>query len=1041
VQKNDPAYFRVFTYNQKSGFTMRKIIFTLAVFYLSDAVRSQTQINSATFGMMEARWLGPGTMSGRITAIEGVNADGKTIYVGTAGGGIWKTTNGGASFKPIFDKYCQSIGALAIDQKNPKTIYAGTGESNMRNSVSIGVGLYKSTDAGDNWTKIGLDSTEHISRIIIDPKNSNTIYIAAPGPLWSDGVHRGLYKSTDAGKTWNKILYIDEKTGCADIAVNPENPDIIYATTWQFRRQPYSFNSGGTGSAIYKSMDGGKTWKELTNGLPAKPFGRTALTLAPSAPQNLLAIVESNNTGLYISSDGGENWKQQSATFNVVSRPFYFSTLVIDPKDPKRVYRPALSFSYSSDGGYSFMDASSDGGWVHSDHHALWINPNNTNHMYLGTDGGVYVSLDRGATWTFLQNLPVGQFYHVAIDNLDPYRVYGGLQDNGSWFAPSAKPGGVTNGDWKAIYSGDGFWVVPDPTDANTAYAESQGGNIGRVNLTTFKSVSIKPQNPGEEKLRWNWNTPVVTGAKNKKNLYVGSQFLFKSTDRGANWTRISPDLSTNDKMKQKQEESGGLSADNTTAENHCTIFTIAESPLDENIIWVGTDDGNIQFTTDGGKNWTDVSKNYTAAGIPAGTWVSSMEPGRFDKNTVYATFDNHMFGDHKTYLAKSADMGKTWKRISSTEFTGFAHKIKEDLVNKDLLFLGTEMGLFATLDGGETWFRMKNNIPDYALVRDIQIHPATHDLVLGTHGRGIIIVDDISPMRMMNNEMAEKDFYFIPATPVTLTAGKFGDGGFPSTGGWVAPNPASVPPIQYYLKDRVTTGDVKVEIFDKEGKLVQSIPGSKRKGINKVNWNLRMKPPKVASGGTKIDFGGFIAPMVLPGDYTVKVKVADKEYTQTLKLVHDEKNKEFTLADRQLQYKTAMQLYKSHEDLAATVDDINEKQKMIKDNLDKVKDSSTKKLMVEYNTKLEEQRKQLLASTQKSIFADEEKLRERITDVYSAVASQEAPPSNLQIQKAEMLQKEVVKKDKELQVLNNKYFKPVFDALVKEGLVKPGAF
>ena len=1021
---------------------MYKFFFCAVLFTASLAIHAQTQINSSTFGMMEARWLGPGTMSGRISAIEGVNEESKTIYVGTAGGGIWKSTNAGASFKPVFDKYCQSIGAIAIDQKNPKIIYAGTGESNMRNSVSIGNGLYKSTDAGENWTKIGLDSTEHISKIIIDPKNSNVIYVAAPGPLWSDGIHRGLYKSTDAGKTWNKILYIDEKTGCADIAVDPSNTDIVYATTWQFRRLPYAFNSGGPGSAIYKSLDGGKTWKELKNGLPSKPFGRVALTLAPSAPQNMLAIVESNNTGLYISADGGETWKQQSATFNVVSRPFYFSTLVIDPKDPKRVYRPALSFSYSSDGGYSFTDASGEGGWVHSDHHALWINPTNTNQMYLGTDGGVYLSLDKGATWTFNQGLPVGQFYHVAVDNNETYRVYGGLQDNGSWFAPSAKPGGVSNGDWKAIYGGDGFWVVPDPNDANTAYAESQGGNAGRINLTNFKSVSIKPQeSAGEDKFRWNWNSPIVTGAKNKKNLYVGSQYLFKSTDRGNNWTRISPDLTTNDKKKQKQEESGGLSADNTSAENHCTIFTIAESPLDENIIWAGTDDGNLQYTGNGGKSWTNVSKNYSTAGIPAQTWISSIEPGRFDKNTVYATFDNHMYGDHKTYLGKSTDMGKTWVMINSSEFTGFAHKIKEDLINKDLLFLGTEMGLFATLDGGATWFRMKNKIPEYALVRDIQIHPTTHDLVIATHGRGIMIIDDISPMRYMKKDLVEKEVYLLPNTPIELTNGKFGDGGFPSTGGWVAPNPASIPPIQYYLKDRVNTGDVKVEIYDKQGNLVQSIPGSKRKGINKVYWNLRMKPPKVASGGTKIDFGGFLAPMVLPGDYIVKIKVGDKEYSQPLKTVHDEKNKEFTLADRQLQYKTAMQLYKMHEDLAATVDDINEKQKMIKDNLDKVKDSATKKMMIEYNLKLEERRSELLATKQKSIFADEQRLREKITDVYSAVAGQEAPPSNLQVQRAEQLQKDVVTEKQKVQQVNNKYLKPVFDQLQKEGLVKPKSF
>ena len=494
---------------------------------------SQTTVNSSTFGMMEARWLGPGTMSGRITAIEGVAQDGKTIYVGTAGGGIWKTTNAGASFKPIFDKYCQSIGAIAIDPKNPKIIYAATGESNMRNSVSIGDGIYKSTDAGENWTKLGLEKTEHIAKLVINPTNTNTIYAAVPGPLWSSSKERGLYKSTDGGKSFEKILFISEDAGCADVAVDPQHPDTVYASTWEFRRKPYAFNSGGNGSGFWKSTDGGKTWKEIKNGLPAKPFGRIAFTVAPSAPQNLVAIVEANETGLYISADGGENWKKQSATFNVVSRPFYFSTIVIDPKDPKRVYRPALSFSYSSDGGYSFADASNEGGWVHSDHHALWINPNNTNQLYLGTDGGVYISLDKGATWSFVQSLPVGQFYHAAVDDRKPYNIYGGLQDNGSWTGPSAASGGVSNANWKSLNGGDGFWVQPDPNDIYTAYAESQGGNINRINLVNNKAVNIKPQQaPGDDKLRWNWNTPIVIGAANKKNLYSGSQYLYKSTDQ-----------------------------------------------------------------------------------------------------------------------------------------------------------------------------------------------------------------------------------------------------------------------------------------------------------------------------------------------------------------------------------------------------------------------------------------------------------------------------------------------------------------------------
>ena len=1017
---------------------MSKIFLFGLTLVLTSNLSAQTTINSSTFGMMEARHLGPGTMSGRITAIEGVNEDGKTIYVGTAGGGIWKSTNAGASFKSIFDKYCQSIGAIAIDQKNNKTIYAGTGESNMRNSVSIGNGLYKSTDGGDNWTKVGLDSTEHIARIVINPKNSAIVYVAAPGPLWCDSKHRGLYRSTDAGKTWEKILFVNEKTGCAEVAIDPLNPDVIYASTWEFRRLPYLFNSGGQGSGMYKSVDGGKTWKELSNGLPPKPFGRIAFALAPSAPNNIVAIVESNETGLYISGDGGDSWKKQSAVANVVARPFYFSTIVIDPKDPKRVYRPAFKFSYSVDGGYSFAEASSDGAAVHADHHALWINPNNTNQLYLGTDGGMYFSLDKGATWLFVQNLPVGQFYHVAIDNKEPYNIMGGLQDNYSWIAPSAAPGGLNNSHWLAINGGDGFWVQPDNTDPDIVYAESQGGNANRINIKTTKAVGIKPQQvAGEEKLRWNWNTPIVTGIAGKKNLYMGAQYLYKSTNQGKDWKRISPDLTTNDKKKQEQENSGGLSADNTSAENHCTIFTMAESPLDENIIWVGTDDGNLQFTTDGGTSWNNVSKNYPAAGIPPQTWVSSIEPSRFDKSIVYVSFENHMYGDHKTYVAKSSDMGKKWTLFSSSEFTGFAHKVKEDLVNKNLLFIGTEMGLFASVDGGSNWFRMKNKIPEYSLVRDIKIHPKTNDLVLATHGRGIIVVDDISPMRMLGADIANKEVHIFSNEPVKLTSGNFGGGSLGGDAGWQGGNPPSIPPIQYYLKDRISTGKMVVEVYDAAGKLVQSIPGSNRKGINKVYWNLRVKPPKTASGGSKMDFGGFIAPMVLPGDYTIKLKIEDKEYPSIMRVVHNDANKDFTLEDRQLQFKTGMELFHMHEELAKMVDEINARQKMLKENIEKVKNKKTKKLLEEYQSQLELLRSECLATKQKSQFADEERLRERITDIYASVCMQEAGPGNLQLQRVGMLKEELSKAEQTNNSLSNKFFNKVKEALVKEGLMK----
>lgn len=990
----------------------------------------QAQISSATFGMMEARQIGPAVMGGRITSIDGINNEPRTLYIGAAGGGVWKTTNGGASFRSIFDKYCQSIGAIAIDQQNPQTVYVGTGESNMRNTVSIGEGLYKTMDGGDNWKRIGgLDSTEHISKIVIDPKNASTLYVSAPGPLWHDSKHRGLYKSTDGGTTFEKILYINEKTGVADVAVDPSNPQIVYASTWEFRRLPYSFNSGGMNSGIYKSTDGGKTWKELRNGLPSKPMGRSALALAPSEPNRIFAIVEAEKTGLYLSTDGGENWQKQTTTMNVESRPFYFSCLVVDPKEPNRVYRPGFMFSYSNDGGKSFSDVA---GNVHADHHALWINPQYTNQLYLGTDGGVYMSTDRGASWVMLAGLPVSQFYHVTYDHKQPYQVYGGLQDNQNWYAPNQSAGGVENADWRNLGGGDGFWVQIDGTNPDMVYFESQGGEAVRADLKMGRTYNIKPQaTKNEEKLRFNWNTPIVTGRKNKANLYMAAQYLYKSTDMGKNWTRISPDLTTNNKAKQNQEQSGGLSADNTSAENHCTIFTLAESPHDENTIWAGTDDGNIQYTTDGGKTWTNVSANYAKAGIPAQTWVSSIEISAFDPQTVYATFDNHMYGDMKTYAAKTTDMGKTWTRLQHKDFTGYAHKIKEDLVNKDLLFLGTEMGLFATLDGGANWFRMKNNIPWKALVRDIQIQPETNDLILATHGRGIIIVDNIAPMRTMTSEVASQEVVIIQPKPYQITMGKYGVG-TNNFEGYVGPNPSQEAPLTYYFRDRLNTGNVRVEIYDAAGKLVQSLPGTKRKGLNIVRWNMRYAPPKIAGGGSKFDYGGLVAPMVLPGEYTVKIKVGNKTHENKISLERDPTS-ELSLEGMKAQFDAAMQLFNMHEDLAKQVDSIAADQKALKSLAGDPKNPKVKKLVDEYNNKLEELRSRCLATKQTSIFADEKKLREDISDVYVSICNQEIAPSNLQLDRIASLQQQLTDVKTQRVSTNELYREKVKAAIVKE--------
>ncbi|MEI6410181.1 MAG: glycosyl hydrolase [Bacteroidota bacterium] len=991
---------------------MRTYTFLISLLFCAGALFGQKQVklSSATFGQMEARAIGPAVMGGRISAIDGVNKNPRIFYVGAAGGGVWKTRTGGANFESLFDKYPQSIGAITIDQRHPDTVWVGTGECNMRNSVSVGLGIYRSSDAGRNWTKMGLENSEHISKIIVHPDNSNVVFVAVPGKLWSDSPDRGLYKTSDGGKTWEKILYTNEKTGCADVIMDPRNPDILWASMWQFRRTPYSFVSGGPGSALYKSTDGGKNWRKITNGLPSTEFGRIALALAPSAPDNLLAIVESEKTGLYISADGGESWKLQSSTSNVTARPFYFSTLVVDPFDAKRVYRPSFSLSISNDGGYSFSDASNDGGWVHSDHHALWINPQNTQQMYLGTDGGLYTSLDRGVTWTHLNALPIAMFYHVQVDQQTPYyNVYGGLQDNGSWRGRSASPGGIDNSDWFPVGGGDGFWVQPDGVDPNIVYSESQGGSISMLDTRTNYSQMIQPQAfIGDPKLRWNWNTPIVRSLTNPKTLYMGSQFLFKTDDRGRNWTRISPDLTTNDTLKQKQAASGGLTVDNTSAENHCTIFSIAPSPLDEQLIYVGTDDGNIQVTRDGGKKWDLISSNIT--GVPPGAWVSSIEPGRFDRNTLFATFDNHAYGDIKSYLAKSTDQGKTWASLPLEGVQGYAHIIRQDLVNGNLLFLGTEFGLYISNDGGQSWVLYKAGLPEYVAVRDITIHPQTNDLVMATHGRGVYIIDDISPWRLLSPELLQKDAALLPTRPVVVTNGHFGQS-FPITTSYVGPNPNEQAQIIYYLKDRVSTGDVTIDVLDEKGQVLLTIPGTKRKGINVARWDMRLKAPKAAKGvmvqGEMGVFAMAIGPMTLPGHYKVRLNTPSGTDERPLELLPDPL---LPLGDYAKRREISQTLFNMVEDLGFLV----AKVQALKDSTDAraglAKGKKLKTDLTQYATELESFRKTLTETVESSGITGEEKMRVLIGRLYVTTEVSEYLPTGSTLKRMEYMQVELKK-------------------------------
>ncbi|MGC2738880.1 MAG: hypothetical protein WA274_13375, partial [Candidatus Acidiferrales bacterium] len=681
--------------------------------------KSTPKFDSDTISGLGARNIGSAEMSGRVAALSAVKEDGRlTVYIGAASGGVWKSVNGGTTFKPVFDKETsQSVGAIAIDPQAAKTIWVGTGESWTRNSVSIGDGIYKSTDGGENWTNMGLKDSERISKILIDPKDGNTVYACVPGKLWSDSDDRGVYKTTDGGKTWTKILKGSNlSTGCSMMSMSSADPKVIFAGLWDFRRKGWTFRSGGdgptapSGSGLFMTADGGATWTDLdeksAKGLPPKPWGRIAVTIAPSKPNVVYALIESTRSALFRSDDGGKTWQEHDRSQWMVWRPFYFANLIVDPKNENKVYKPDLTLIMSDDGGKSF---SSIGGSAHGDFHDVWVNPDNTNHLIAGDDGGVWYSYDSGNTWWKAGNLPISQFYHVSLDDADPFHVFGGLQDNSDWIGDSAYPGGITDHRWENLYGGDGFFVFSDPADPNYVYAEAQGGDVSRVNRVTLSSRSIKPQpNYGEGKLRFNWNTPIHMSPNEKGTIYIGAQFLFRSRDHGQTWDRISPDLTTNDPEKQKQEESGGVTVDNSYAEMHTTIYSISESPRDGQTIWVGTDDGNVQLTRDGGKTWTNVVGNVPD--LPKSSWVSWVEASRFDPATAYVTFDRHTFGDMDPHAYKTTDYGKTWTSIVAKDsgVRGFAHVIKEDTESPNLLFLGTEFGLWVSPDGGQQWAQYK---------------------------------------------------------------------------------------------------------------------------------------------------------------------------------------------------------------------------------------------------------------------------------------------------------------------------------------------
>jgi photosystem II stability/assembly factor-like uncharacterized protein len=875
------------------------LILALAFAPVVSPAQSRAQVDEAgnaqdgkVWERLEWRSIGPANMGGRTADIEGIPGDPSRVYVATASGGLWKTTNGGVTWRAIFERQPTfSLGDIAVDPRNPDVIWAGTGEANTRNSVSFGDGVYKSRDGGQTWQHLGLKESEHISRIIIHPHQPDTAYVAALGHAFGPNEERGVFMTTDGGQTWQKTLYLDAEHGAADLEIDPANPNILYAALWRFERKPWTFTSGSEKGGVFKSTDGGRNWTKLTSGLP-KLMGRIGVKVAPSNPQVVYVIAETKEGTLYRSDDHGATFRQVSRQANIVSRGFYYTDLRVDPKDENRVYAVASTLFVSIDGGRTFRSIT---GRTHIDYHALWIDPQNPSRMWQGQDGGIAVSYDRGETWEYVNNIPLGQFYHVHADNRQPfYYVMGGLQDNGSWSGPSRtrEPAGILNDDWRMVSFGDGFKVINHPDDPELYLSLSQGGNLVRTDMRTREQQLVRPYVGGggpasNSKYRFNWNAPLIPSPHDKNTVYLGGNVIFKSADFGKTWERISPDLTTNDPEKQK-EAGGPVATENTTAEYHCTIISLAESPARAGVLWAGTDDGNLQMTTDGGKSWTDLTRNL--AGLPPFSPVSHLEPSRANPSVVYASFDRHLLDDFRPYVFKTSDGGRTWTNIAGNlPAKAYVHVVREDPKNPNLIYAGTELGLFASHTGGGNWVSLGlKNLPPVA-VHDLLVHPRENDLILGTHGRSVWIFDDAAPLQQLSPELLSRAVHLFdvrPALRFTTRFTRYGIGDKVFTG----PNPPGGALITYYLKDKPDEKTpVKIQILDGGGKVIRELTQvPKEKGLNRAAWNLMYEGPRLRRPPTPEETqftGGPRGPQALPGTYRVKLLVGDQAQEKRLEV------------------------------------------------------------------------------------------------------------------------------------------------------------
>lgn len=847
------------------------------------------------FEKMSWRALGPAVMGGRTVDIDAVEKKPWIIYAAIGPSGVWKSENNGVTWSPVFQKEATvSVGDIAIAQSHPDIVWVGTGEATCRNSVTIGDGVYKSTDAGKTWKNMGFKDTRHISRIVINPGDPNIVYVAAMGHLWGPNEERGIFKTHDGGKSWKKVLFIDVNTGFADLVMDPADSLTLYAAAYEHRRLPYHFSSGGPGSGIYRTTDGGESWTRLTKNLPEGTLGRIGLDAARSAAGVVYALIEHKDGGIWRSEDKGESWKRMcnAETFKRVNtRPFYYSQIRVDPSDDKTVYVLSSGLHVSHDMGQKFRPI---GAGIHPDHHALWIDPSNALHLIEGNDGGIDISYDGGKAWLPIQSMDLAEVYQVGVDMRQPYYVYCGLQDNGSWAGPSrtADSSGICNDDWVSVGGGDGFFVQPDPKDPNVVYSNWQMNNLYRYDWKIGRSKIVRPTaSLDEEPYRFNWNAPIHISPHDSNTVYTGGNFLFCSKDRGFSWETISPDLTTDD--PQKQKDSGGpITPDNSGAESHCTITTISESPVEKGVIWCGTDDGNLQVTRDGGNSWKNVAASIQ--GLPPKTWCSRVETSYFDAGTAYAAFDGHRHDDYATYVFKTADYGKTWKSIKANLPFGWVHVIREDVKNKNLLFVGTEFSLFASLDGGASWFSLKNDLPTVA-VHDIAIHPRDNDLIIGTHGRGIWIMDDISFLQEMTPERLDSPLTFFSIRPTTawLLSSRRESFSKPT---YAAKNPMYGMALTVYLQAKPKEKP-KATIVNKDGEVVFELNFQVREGILREYWNLTTVP--LTKDGKKITPPAIFAglPFVAPGEFTVELTMNGQKASRSAVVLPDPR---FSMSNRE---------------------------------------------------------------------------------------------------------------------------------------------